>query len=446
VKSGQNLSVRLANGFLERHNGTAFIHGRSIEDLATTYGTPLYIYDAEQLATQYRRLRQALPAEIEIYYSIKANPHPRVISILVNEGAGCEIASGGEYVLARNAGVAPEKIIFAGPAKEESELAYVISQGIGEIHLESFEEIETLAWLARNTGTKVNVSIRINPKAAMGGGLLMGGEPTAFGFEEESLAEIVRRVSGCSHLKLRGLHLYTGTQILDARLLLLQWQHAVELGKQFADLTGEALQTLDLGGGLGIPYFAHEQELDLDAVADGARSLVELAKADERLALSRFVVEPGRFLAGPAGLYVARVQSVKTCRGVVFAVLNGGMNHHLAASGNLGQVIRRDYPIVNLSRDDSADQSTVVVAGPLCTPIDTLGRKVTLTRPQRGDLLGILQSGAYGLTASPVNFLSHPSPAELLVRGESSELITPRGVTFEALTLEAQTAVGLDRT
>ena len=429
--SDPDLSTRLAAALLEWREGKAVLGGVSIEKLAAAHGTPSYLYDADVLLSQFQRLRRALPAPIEIYYSIKANPHPSVISVFVQQGAGCEIASGGEYALARRAGAPAYRIVFAGPGKGREELEFVVSRGIGEIHLEGFEEIETLEEIAKRAETTVDVSIRINPSAAMGGGLLMGGQPTAFGFEEEALRDVLHAVSLCVHLKLRGIHLYTGTQILDAELLLQHWQHAIELGKQVSDFTDQPISTIDLGGGLGIPYFAHEKELDLDTLSKGARQLIDAARADARIAQARFVVEPGRFLAGPAGMYVARVRSVKNCRGTTFVVLDGGMNHHLAASGNLGQVVRRDYPIVNLSRSDSADQVTVAVVGPLCTPIDTLGRKVRLTQPQPGDLLGILQSGAYGLTASPTQFLSHPRPAEIMVRGGSAEVITPRGPSFE---------------
>ena len=429
--SDPDLGVRLAEALLERREGKAMLRAVSIEQLAAAHGTPLYVYDADVLVRQFERLRRALPEAIEIYYSIKANPHPSVIRVFVQLGTGCEIASGGEYALARRAGAQPNRIVFAGPGKGRDELEFVVSRGVGEIHLESFEEIEALERVAERLETTVNVAIRVNPSAALGGGLLMGGQPTAFGFEEESLRDVLQTISVCVHLKLGGVHLYTGTQILDAESLLRYWQHAIEVGKQLSDLTGEPVSTIDLGGGLGIPYFAHETELDLDVLGTGARALIAAAHADPKLARSRLLVEPGRFLAGPAGLYVARVRSVKTCRGTIFVVLDGGMNHHLAASGNLGQVVRRDYPIVNLSRSDPTSDVTVVVVGPLCTPIDTLGRKVKLALPQPGDLLGILQSGAYGLTASPVRFLSHPTPAEVLVRGGSHEVITPRGPSFE---------------
>lgn len=406
-------------------------HEIPVEELTAKYGTPLYVYDERVLLDQFRRLRNALPSAIDIYYSVKANPHPRITGVFVAQGAGCEIASGGEYVLARRAGAAPEKIFFAGPGKGREELEFVVAQGIGQIHLESFDEIELLNEVSLHLATPVDVAVRINPRTASGGGLLMGGQATAFGFEQESLEDVLRALSGFPNLRLQGVHLYTGTQILDAHALLGHWKHAIEVGIEIAELTGGPISTIDLGGGLGIPYFAHESELDLEALGLGATALIESTVSDRRLAKVRFVVEPGRFLVGPAGLYVARVRSVKTCRGTTFVVLDGGMNHNLAASGNLGQVIRRDFPIVNLSQRNSSADSTVVVVGPLCTPIDTLGRRVTMPSPKTGDLIGILQSGAYGLTASPVRFLSHPAPAEVMVRQGGHELITPRQSGFD---------------
>ncbi len=429
--SGADLTSRLAAELLKWRNGRAMLGGVEVERIADECGTPLYLYDSSVFERQYKRLRETLPETIAIYYSIKANPHPRVIELFLRQGAGCEIASGGEYAIARHAGAEPGRIVFAGPGKGQDELEFVITNGIGEIHVESLDEINLLSNITSRLNTTVSVSLRVNPSAALGGGLLMGGQPTAFGFEEESLDNAVQAICRERRLNLRGVHLYTGTQILDAATLLKHWSHAVEVGKRMADLTGEPVYTVDLGGGLGIPYFAHEKELDLGVLGRGARELVDSALSDVRFSGCRFVVEPGRFLAGPAGVYVARVRSVKSCRGTTFVVLDGGMNHHLAASGNLGQVVRRDYPIVNLSRPAATSDETVAVVGPLCTPIDTLGRKVKLASPRVGDLIGILQSGAYGLTASPMNFLSHSTPAEVLVSNGQHEVITPRGSRFD---------------
>jgi diaminopimelate decarboxylase len=429
--SNGDLSSRLSQTLFDRTElGTTF-GGAPVSTLAQECGTPLYLYDASRLALQYQRLRNVLPAGIAVFYSIKANPHPEVVAELVRQGAGCEIASGGEYVLARRAGAQAEDIVFAGPGKGPDELEYVVAHGIGEIHLESFEEIEALRDICSRRNRAVKVSIRVNPSAADSGGLLMGGQPTAFGFEEESLGDVIRAVKQNAALQLHGVHVYTGTQILNADSLINHWMHAVSIAARVCELADTSLATIDLGGGLGIPYFSHENELDLEALGKGAAGVIAKAHTTAGLEGARFIVEPGRYLAGPAGIYVAQVRSVKACRGTTFVVLDGGMNHHLAASGNLGQVVRRDYPIVNLSRLSAESEETFVVVGPLCTPIDTLGRKVKMPQPAAGDLIAVLQSGAYGLTASPSEFLSHPRPAEVLVKSGSYRVISPRRSFYE---------------
>ena len=413
-------------------SGVLTIGGVSVEALAAAHGTPLYVYDAAILRRQLDALRAALPEPVDIFYSIKANPTPHVVRVLVEAGAGCEIASAAEYLRARAAGCAAERIVFAGPGKGEAELAEVVAGGIGEIHVESEDEIALLGAIAAHAGRTVDVSIRVNPaRAVAGGSMQMGGHPAAFGIDEERLADAAGRVRAEPRLRLRGLHQFAGTQILDAGVLLAQWRHAVELGAGLASITGEPPHTIDLGGGLGIPYFSHETPLDLAAVKRGAAEL--LADLPGALGSTRFIVEPGRFLAGPAGLYVAHVLSVKVSRGVTYVILDGGMHHHLAASGNLGQVIKRDYPIVNASRLGDAPSLAATVCGPLCTPLDTLARQAELAPARPGDLIAILQSGAYGLTASPVGFLGHPMPAEVLVDAGEARRIRARGTFAQPL-------------
>lgn len=408
--------------------GALAVGGVSVEDIARAHGTPVYIYDAAILRSRYTALRAALPACVDIFYSIKANPNPSVVRVLVEAGAGCEIASGGEYLRARAAGCAPENIVFAGPGKGEAELEHVVSAGIREIHVESEDEIARLGAICARLGRDVDVSLRVNPaRAVAGGAMQMGGHPAAFGIDEETLEHVVSVLRATPHLRLRGLHQFAGTQILDATVLLAQWRHAVTLGERLAAITGEPLHTIDLGGGLGIPYFTQDHALDLDAVARGAAEV--FGALPPALASTKFIVEPGRFLAGPAGVYVGRAQSVKVSRGTTFAILDAGMHHHLAASGNLGQVIKRDYPVVNASRL-AGEPVPVTVVGPLCTPLDTLARRAQLAAVRVGDLVAVLQSGAYGLSASPVGFLGHPMPAEVLVDRGEVRRIRERG-TFE---------------
>ncbi len=424
-------ATRLVAEHFTPRDGEMTVGGVAVSELARVHGTPLYAYDAALLRGRLALLRAHLPARFDVYFSIKANPNPAVARLFVEGGAGLEIASGAEYLRARAAGAPPERILFAGPGKSPEELALVVRRGIGEIHAESEQEIEHLARLAGWFGTPIDVAVRVNPSAAASGGAMrMGGQPAPFGFDEERLAEIIGLVRGRKGLRFSGVHMFAGTQILDADVLVGQWRHAFEVGLRAAEISGEPLRTLDLGGGLGIPYFANESDLDLAAVRSGAEALLAEMGAHAALASAHILVEPGRFLAGPGGVYLCRARAVKQSRGKTFVVTDGGMHHHLAASGNLGQVIKRDYPVVNASRAGGEATMEAALVGPLCTPLDTLARQATLAPVRDGDLVAILQSGAYGLTASPVGFLSQPMAAEVLAEAGSHRGIRPRG-SFE---------------
>jgi diaminopimelate decarboxylase len=412
--------------------GELAVGGIPVSRLAAEFGTPLYLYDAALLRARLDLLRAHLPRRVEVYYSVKANPNPAVIAVFAKAGAGLEIASAAEYLRARAAGGAPGRILFAGPGKGQEELRLVVERGIGEIHVESREEIEFLAKLGGSGGRRIPVAVRVNPKSDVSGGAMrMGGQPAAFGFDEEILEEVVRDVMARPGLSFEGIHIFAGTQILQADVLLAQWRRALDVARRAGEIAGRPVRTIDLGGGLGIPYFPGDTDLDLAAVRAGAEEIF----ADPALEGVKIVVEPGRFLAGPAGIYLARAVTVKESRGKTFVVLDGGMNHHLAASGNLGQVIKRDYPVVNASRAAEAPALVAAVCGPLCTPLDTLAREAALAPTRAGDLVAVFQSGAYGLTASPVGFLSHPMPAEVLVDGGRATLVRPRG-TFERPVVE----------
>lgn len=400
------------------------IGGVPARALADAFGTPLYAYDADLIRRAYRALAAALGGFAAIHYSIKANPNPEVVKVLLAEGAGVEIASAGEYRAARAAGADPARILFAGPGKRRAELEEVVAGGIGEIHLESLEEIAALEAVAADAGRRVAVALRINPVAeAQGGAMRMGGRPAPFGFDEEDMEQVADRVAAASHLDLKGLHLFAGTQILDAAVLAGQWRHGLSLAGRLAGRLGRPLATIDLGGGLGIPYFPGEAALDLAALRAAVPALAGAKGADPLIRDARVVVEPGRFLVGPAGVYLATVIAAKVSRGQRFLVTDGGMHHHLAASGNLGQVIKRDYPVVPADRMDEGARTPAAVVGPLCTPLDTLARKAELPDLRAGDLVAVLQSGAYGLTASPAGFLSHPAPAEVLVEAGEARRI-----------------------
>lgn len=410
-------------------NGELLVSGIPVSILAEKYGTPLFIYDSSILERKYRELRQILPERFAISYSVKANPHPTILSFYLRKGVGLEIASAGEFHAAEMAGCLPEDIVFAGPGKTEAELEFVIAKGIGEIHAESELEIQRIGAISRNLNVRTRVAVRVNPsEEAQGGAMHMGGKSASFGIDEEQLEQALSRVRSEKHLDFRGVHLFAGTQILDHKILLAQFSKGMDIARRAAAQMHAGIRTLDFGGGLGIPYFPGDPPLDLEAVGTGLRRLLSETANEHCFAQTRFMIEPGRFLVCEAGIYVARITDVKISRGKKYLILDGGMNHHLGASGNLGQVIKRNFPVAVLNRLKCSSAETVDVVGPLCTPLDTLARSVQLPQAEISDLIGIFQSGAYARTASPLGFLSHPTPPEVWVENGKATLIRRRGI------------------
>jgi diaminopimelate decarboxylase len=422
-----DLSAQLIAKYFPLSRDSLVIGGLPIEEIAAAVGTPAYIYDKAILDLKFDALRAALPEAFSICYSMKANPCLAVVRHFLSRGSGIEIASAGEFTKALQSGCPPERMLFAGPGKTTSELEFVLKQGIGEIHLESLTEARRIAEICHQLGSRAQTALRINPTGDFeGGAMRMGGRPSPFGIDEENLEQAIDEVLALPELDLCGLHLFIGTQILDPSILITQYRHGLALARRVVTRIGRPLKTLDFGGGLGIPYFQHEKELDLDALRSGLAALWQTVDTDPSFAGTRFLVEPGRFLAGEAGIYLTRIIDIKVSRGKKFLVVDGGMNHHLAASGNLGQTIKRNYPIGILNKLGEPPEEAVEIVGPLCTPLDTLGRNVRLPRAEIGDLVGIFQSGAYGRSASPLGFLSHPHPPEVFVDGKRREIFHPR--------------------
>jgi diaminopimelate decarboxylase len=433
--------VEQAAALIERYfppaGGKLHIGGAAISTLAAKYGTPFFVYSREAIDEKWDLLRRTLPREFSILYSVKANPNQTILRHFLSKGAGLEIASGGEFCQALSAGCPPEKILFAGPGKTEAELELVLKQRIGEIHIESANEARRIGELCRRLGLTTKAAIRVNPDCeAEGGAMRMGGRATPFGTDEESLDEILDLVLSITGIEFTGIHLFTGTQILDFQVLLTQYRKGLEIALKVARRLKRPLQTVDFGGGLGIPYFSHEHELDMESARGGIESLMRGVRSEPLFSGTRFLVEPGRYLVGEAGIYVTSVIDVKVSRGKKFLVVDGGMNHHLAASGNLGQTIKRNYPIAILNKlqhIEPASLETVDVVGPLCTPLDVLARGVQLPHAEVGDLIGVLQSGAYARSASPLGFLSHPAPPEVWVDHGKDQLIRRRGAYADYL-------------
>lgn len=377
--------------------------------LSRRHETPAYYYDAAVIRDRAARLSSALGGRVEILYAVKANPFPPVLRCLRRLVAGADVASEGELAAALRAGYDPRSISFAGPGKSTRELERALRAGV-TVQAESEAELDAIDSIAsRSKKGRTPVGLRINPaEEAASGGMKMGGGAKPFGIDEERIPALVRRIRRSRRLLLGGVHVYAGSQILDPAVVVESFRRTLALARRAQELWGEALGFINFGGGFGIPYYEGERPLDLDALRSGLAGVFAAAPPDPS---TRCWAESGRYLVGEAGAYVTRVLVRKRSRGKTFLVVDGGMHHHLAASGNLGAVLKKNFPVAVLDRPGPA-RERVTVAGPLCTPLDTLARDVKLPVMRPGDRLAVLQSGAYALSASPVGFLSRPAARE----------------------------------
>jgi diaminopimelate decarboxylase len=388
------------------------VGGIPLTRLAQRIGsTPFYAYDRELISARVRHLRTHLPTELELHFSMKANPMPAVVQHVAGLVDGIDVASGGELKVALDTGMAPERISFAGPGKGDAELAQAVAAG-AYVHAESEREIRALASIGDRLGIAPRLVLRINPDFELkGSGMRMGGGAKQFGIDAEEAPRMMALASELG-LTLLGFHIFSGSQSLKAEAIIEAQAQTVELALRLAEHAREPLRMLNIGGGFGIPYFPGEAPLDIAPI--GARLAETLPRVRAALPGVQVAVEMGRYLVGEAGVYVARVIDRKVSRGQVFLVTDGGLHHHLAASGNFGQVIRKNYPVAIGNRVDGPKEPVSVV-GPLCTPLDLLAERMELPQADIGDLVVVFQSGAYGRTASPAAFLSHPDVVEVLV-------------------------------
>jgi len=385
----------------------------SIRQLADRVGqTPFYAYDRAVIERRVGELRSILPEGIHLHYAMKANPMPAVVQQLAALTDGLDVASLRELRVALDTGIDPINISFAGPGKDDRELKAAAAAGI-IINLESEGEMERLADICQQTGHQANVALRVNPDFELKtSGMKMAGGPKPFGVDAERVPAMLKRL-GELELNFQGFHIFSGSQNLKAEALIEAQTNTFQLARQLADSAPSPVRWLNIGGGFGIPYFPGEQHLDLNPVTDNLNKL--LSQYRPAFPDTEIVIELGRYLVGEAGVYVCEVVDVKTSRGTTYAITNGGLHHHLAASGNFGQVIRKNYPVCIGNRVCGDHLSPINIVGPLCTPLDILADKYELPEVSIGDLIVVFQSGAYGFTASPHQFLSHPAPVEVLV-------------------------------
>jgi len=389
------------------------IGGMPLSMLAARVGTtPFYVYERAGLAARVQLLRRTLPAEIVLHYAIKANPMPILVGFMAQHVDGLDVASARELRIALDAGMDPAEISFAGPGKTTSELEQAVGAGI-LLNVESFREIRLLEQISNRLGRAARVAVRVNPDFELkASGMKMGGGPKQFGIDAEQVPAALSEIKQLG-LAFEGFHIFSGSQNLRHEAICESQQKALALAERLAADAPTPVKVLNLGGGFGIPYFKGERPLELQPVADNLQRVVAQARAS--LPQAELVIELGRYLVGEAGLYVCRVLDRKISRGEVFLVTDGGLHHHLAASGNFGQVLRKNYPVIIGNRVRGPQREVASIVGPLCTPLDLLADKMEMAHAEAGDLVVVFQSGAYGFTASPHAFLGHPPPLEILI-------------------------------
>jgi len=394
-------------------DGELTVGGIKISRLANRVGsTPFYACDRELITARIDAMRKYLPKQVKLHYAMKANPMPAVVQHVSRIVDGLDLASAGEMAVALDTGMDPACISFAGPGKTLAELSQAIAAGV-VINIESATEMENIARISAEQGVQARLSVRVNPDFELkSSGMKMGGGPKQFGVDAEQMPELLRRL-GQLDVDFTGFHIFSGSQNLSEQSLLETQQKTLDLALSLAEFTPTLPKKVNIGGGFGIPYFPGDKPLDLKTLGAGLAGM--LGKFEQKLPETEVILELGRYIAGEAGVYVSRVIDKKISRGETYLVTDGGMHHHLALSGNFGQLIRKNYPVAIGNRMDSADREQVNIVGCLCTPLDRLGDKMMLPRAEIGDLVVVFQSGAYGLTASPTAFLGHPAPYEILV-------------------------------
>lgn len=395
-------------------DGELTIGGMPVSRLAARVGsTPFFAYDRGVLDARIDLLRRFLPKRIELSYAMKANPMPAIVQHLATRVDRIDVASAGEMQHALDTRIRPDRVSFAGPGKTPAEIRQAVAAGI-IVEVESTTELRRVIAAGDELGIAPQVAIRVNPDFAVkGSGMRMGGGPQQFGIDAEQLPAVLAEFAGS--VDILGFHVFAGSQNLNAEIIAEAQTRTVDLITDLSGFLPSPLRYLNLGGGFGIPYTARDRPLDLEQVTANLGRLIDGPVA-ERFPDASPVIELGRFIVGECGVYVTKVVDKKVSRGQTFLVVDGGMHHQLAASGNFGQAIRRNYPLVVGTRLADAEVESMSVVGCLCTPLDLLGDDVELpAQADIDDLIVIFQQGAYGLTASPTAFLGHPAPAELLI-------------------------------
>ncbi len=393
--------------------GELAIGGRKASALvAEAGGTPLFVYSREHVRRRVGELRAAMPERLAIHYAVKANPFAPLLREMRGLVDGFDIASGGELELVLAQGIGAGGISFAGPGKRDAEIEQAIDAG-ATLNLESETEAERALAIAERLGVAPRLAIRVNPDFELrGSGMKMGGGAKPFGLDTGRVVPLAQRIIEAG-ARWQGLHIFAGSQSLDADAIIETQGNILELAGRLAEETGPPLPHLNMGGGFGIPYFNGDRPLDIGIIGDALKARFESLPAS--LAETEFAIELGRYLVGEAGVYLTRILDRKESHGQIFLVTDGGLHHQLAASGNFGTVVRRNYPLAIATRFAEPPAEEANVVGCLCTPLDRLADQAELPRSEIGDLVAVFCAGAYGASASPSAFLGQGAAREILV-------------------------------
>jgi diaminopimelate decarboxylase len=395
---------------------------QNILDLVTKYATPLYVYDLDTIKTQYDCLRLSIPKQVKIFYALKANSNPSICAFIHSLGAGAEIASSGELCIALKSGFLGSKIIYNGPGKTDDDIAYAIENNIHLLNVESIDELYRINTIAEQAQCLVKICVRINPlSGATQAKMHTGGDSQKFGIDEEKVGVLIEAALKLDWVKLSGIHIYVGSQILSHKVLLNSIENTLNIACKLAKQYQLQLKTINLGGGLGVPYTDAESEFDVEQFGAGLTKIIEEISKCYDLSETELILEPGRFLVSDAGILLTKVLSVKESRGKKYAIVDSGINHAL-----LPFRMNKKYSTVIANKIDQAIESKVIIGGALCTSMDAFTTEVELPNIEVNDIICIFNAGAYGFSASLLYFLSAPMPAEVIIDNNGQDILVRR--------------------
>lgn len=420
------------------------LSGQEIETAAEQYGTPLYLYNFNKISRQYLKLREYLPDNFSVLYTLKANSNLTLCHSLAQQGCGADVSSTGELKAAIKAGFSPQQIVFTGPGKTNTELAAALEAGINAIALESVNEARRLNHLAEKLGKTQNVFIRINPfyrtnqsceisqknsdkNSQCGGDNVQNSQPKAtiqtiaasaskFGVDETEAEVVIKEINDLSHLNLTGIHIFTESNVLDYQQLLAAWQNTIAIANRL-NQQGYSISTIDFGGGIGIPYNWVDDEFDVESFGQELQQIF-----DQNPYPYHCLVEMGRYIVGEAGCYLMEVVDVKQSQGQTFIIVDGGV-HQL-----LRPTMKKASRYMEVLGKSESKTIKAMIGGKLPTPLDMMIEDVDVPEDlEIGDRIVIYNCGAYGFNHSLTNFALHNYPAEVAYNNGEIKVIRERG-------------------